>query len=72
MTNGEQDLTLTFHGEGADRSITLPRIQSVAIAQIYAASQVYSRARLLALQKSKLEQQLMLARSQQARMMPEK
>jgi len=71
MANGDKELTLTFHGEGADRSIALSRVQSFALAQLYAASQVYSRARLLALQKNKLEQQLMLARSQQARLMPD-
>lgn len=41
------------------------------MAQLYAASQVYTRARMLALRKNKLEQQLMLARSQQARTTPD-
>lgn len=62
-------LNLTFYGEGQPRTITLPPSQLRALAELYAASKVYSRLRILNIQKNKLEQQLMLSRSQQARTM---
>lgn len=71
FANSDRVLTLTFNGERQNRSITLPAAQAAALAQLYAASQVYSRVSLLALRKEKLERTLMLARSQQARTMPE-
>lgn len=71
FANSDRGLTLTFNGERQNRSITLPAAQAAALAQLYAASQVYSRVSLLALRKEKLERTLMLARSQQARTMPE-
>lgn len=71
FNNAEKEIKLTFIGERSNRSTVLSPLQAAAIAQLYAASQVYSRTRLLAIKKNKLEQQLMLARSQQARTMPE-
>lgn len=71
LLNADIPLTLTFIGERSKRSVTLSSEQAKAIAELYAASQIYTRARMLSLQKNKLEQQLMLARSQQARTTPD-
>lgn len=61
-----ESLTLTFTGE-KNRSITLPAAQAKALADMYAAANIFRRLRLLQLKKNKLEQQLTIARSQQAR-----
>lgn len=61
-----EPLTLTFTGE-KNRSITLPAAQAKALADMYAAANIFRRLRLLQLKKNKLEQQLTIARSQQAR-----
>lgn len=71
FVNSDKEITLTFVGERGKRSTKLKPEQVSAMAQLYAASQVYTRARMLALRKNKLEQQLMLARSQQARTTPD-
>lgn len=61
-----EPLTLTFTGE-KNRSITLPAAHAKALADMYAAANIFRRLRLLQLKKNKLEQQLTIARSQQAR-----
>lgn len=71
LLNPDQEFSLTFIGESVHRSTKLKPDQARAIAEVYAASRVFNRARLLALRKSKLEQQLMLARSQEARTTPD-
>ncbi len=71
LLNSDVPLTLTFIGERNKRNLLLNSEQAKAIAELYAASQIYSKARMLSLQKNKLEQQLMLARSQQARTSPD-
>lgn len=66
MEHANEPLTLTFTG-GKGRSIKINATQAQALAQVYSASLVYRRLRLLQLQKKKLEQQLTISRSQQAR-----
>lgn len=72
LSNHDKPIELTFIGERNSRSVKMKPEQVTAIAQLYGASQVFSRARLLNIRKNKLEQQLMLARSQQARITPDK
>ena len=61
-----QPVKLTFVG-ATYRSITMTKPQLDALAEVYSASVVFSRLRLLQMQKNKLEQQLTISRSQQAR-----
>lgn len=66
MEHANEPLTLTFTG-GKSRSFKMNTAQAQALAQVYSASLVYRQLRLLQLQKQKLEQQLTISRSQQAR-----
>ena len=53
FVNSDKEITLTFVGERGKRSTKLKPEQVSAMAQLYAASQVYTRARMLALRKNK-------------------
>ena len=66
LNHSGEPLTLTFVG-GKNRSITMPAAQAQALADVYAAANIFRSLRLLQIKKNKLEQQLTIARSQQAR-----
>lgn len=66
LNHAGDPITLTFVG-GKNRSVQLPQAQAQALANVYAAAGVFRQLRLLQLQKSMLEKQLTISRSQQAR-----
>ncbi len=66
LTHSMQPVSLTFGG-AKPHTIKLSPEQVAAVAEVYGASQLYNRIKLLRLQKQHLEQQLTLTRSQIAR-----
>ncbi|MDE6303859.1 MAG: hypothetical protein K2M01_03450 [Paramuribaculum sp.] len=66
LTHAMHPVSLTFGG-GKPHTIKLSPEQVAAVAEVYGASQLYNRIKLLRIQKSHLEQQLTLTRSQIAR-----
>ena len=61
-----ENITLTFNGE-KPYSMPLPKEQAEALAKVHAVSKVFTSLRKVQNEKNRLEKQLMISRSQQAR-----
>lgn len=66
-----EDIAVTFLGD-RNHKMALPKVQAEALANVYEASKIVGRLRLAQLEKTRLERQLDIARSQMARTYQEK